>query len=798
VVRMARLVLLVNLSFLLPFFPPLSSLAGQDPTYTGVLRGRVVSRTDDRGIADARVRISRSPGSPGDPELPALSPVDLRSDGEGAFSHSLPVGRYDVEVEAFGFETQRHSGVGVSEGETAEVVIRLEPAPFRLDEIVVMPSTYGFLREHVVSGQMLSREELEVRPHMGNDIFRAVSQVPGVTAYDHSAVPYVRGARADEVLTILDGLELYEPYHLKQWDGSLSIVDVENVSSVDLTTGGFTAEFGDASAGVLSMRTATPTVEGMKTTVGLDFMSSILKSEGSFAGGRGAWLASARRGFLDLVFKITGLSEDQDLHPSYYDLFSKVQYEVRPGHLVSAHLLHAGDDNHGIEEDSTVYRHRYGSSYAWVSWGAEFTPALSAQTVLSVGRVWRDRNGQDYWAPGTEPSVDVRDEAIFDFASLRQDWQLRYSDRSMLKWGIEAKRGSADYDYYRWMKYWEPNTTDPQAPDWALRHDNLWVATERSGNELGAYVAGRVQPLSRLTLEAGLRYDRQSYTGEQQLSPRVNAALALAPRTSLRGAWGYCHQSQGLHQLWVADGDSTFYPAQRAEHRVLGLEHSLRNGSLLRVEAYQRVITDPLPEYRNLEDFIEGLREEGPEDRVMIQAEEGRAHGIELFAKGPGNARFVWSASYTLAKVEEKVDGQWVPRPFDQRHAVTVQLGWRPTPGWSVSLGWIYHSPWPYTAQDFHLARTASGYGFVVQEFGPLNQERLIPYHRLDFRASRTFQLEKGELLFYLDVFNATNRENAQAASYGAWILDDGSLVTDRTIHPQLEVMPSLGVRWVF
>jgi len=797
-VRRDRLALPVNLSLLLLFFPPLSSLAGQDRTYTGLLRGRVLSQTDDRGVADARVRISRSSGIPGDPDLPALSPVDLRTDKAGGFSQSLPVGRYDVEVEAFGFETQRRSGIQVDEGDTTEVVIRLEPAPFRLEEIVVTPSTYGFLGEHVVSGQMLSKEELEVRPHMGNDLLRAVAQVPGVTAYDHSAVPYVRGARADEVLTILDDLELYEPYHLKQWDGSLGIVDVENVRSVDLTTGGFTAEYGDASAGVLSMRTATPGAEGTRTTVGLDFMSSILKSEGTFAGGKGAWLASARRGFLDLVFKITGLSEDQDLHPSYYDLFSKLQYEVRPGHVVSAHLLHAGDDNHGIEEDSTVYRHQYGSSYAWVSWEAAFTPALSAQTVLSVGRVWRDRNGQDYWAPGTEPSVEVRDQGTFDFLGFRQDWQLRVGERWVVRWGAEVRQGRADYDYYRWMKYWDPNTTDPEAPDWALRYDNLRVATARSGNEVAAYLANRIQPLHRLTLEGGLRYDRQSHTGEQQLSPRLNAALAVAPRTSLRAAWGQFYQSQGLQQLWVADGDTTFSSAQRAEHRVLGLEHSLRNGSLLRVEAYQRVISDPLPEYRNLEDHVEGLREEGPGDRVLIRAEEGRAQGIELFARGPGNGAFTWSASYALAKVEEKVDRRWVPRPFDQRHAVNLQLGWRPTPDWSVSVGWIYHSAWPCTAQDFRLDRTVNGYGFLVREFGALNGERLIPYRRIDFRASRTFRLEKGELLFYVDVFNAANRENPQSTDYEAWILDDGSLMTDRGIHHQLEMLPSLGVRWVF
>ena len=50
----------------------------------------------------------------------------------------------------------------------------------------------------------------------------------------------------------MDGLELFEPFHLKQWDAVLSILSSETVGDVDLITGGFPAEYGDSSAGVSS------------------------------------------------------------------------------------------------------------------------------------------------------------------------------------------------------------------------------------------------------------------------------------------------------------------------------------------------------------------------------------------------------------------------------------------------------------------------------------------------------------------------------------------------------------------
>jgi hypothetical protein len=777
-------------------------LAGQTSPIQGVLRGRVHAGAEGAPIADALITITRG-GAPQAEGAVAAGPVmRARTDVGGRFAVPVDAGTYTVRAEAFGYEAGERSGLVVRNGQTTDFILRLEIAPFRLEEIVVAPSTYGLLRRHVVSGQLITREELEVRPHWGNDVFRTLAQVPGITTNDYTAMPFVRGGRPAEVSTFLDGLELYEPYHLKQWDGSLSIVDMETVADVDLSTGAFPAEYGDASTGVFAMRTTTAAPGPARTSVGLDFLSSAVKSEGSFAQGKGAWIVSARRGFLDLILELTGRNDEEDLHPWYYDVFSKAQYEVAPGHVLSAHLLRAGDDNRGTENDSTVYRHRYGSSYGWVTWDARVTPRTTARTVVSVGRLMRNRSGADFPEPGAAPDVDVRDRAGFEFFGLRQDWLLRLADRAMVKVGFNGTWGSADYDYRRWRQYWMPNATDVSMPDFVRQYDTLNIVTTKTGIETAAYLSGRVQPTERLTVEAGLRYDRQHHTGaeswgESQLAPRLNAAYQVGSRTTVRAAWGHYYQSQGLHQLWVSDGDLAFYPAQRAEHRVLGVEHNTSRGIALRVEAYQRLLRDPLPEYRNLENDIEALREEGPEDRIFVHPDRGRARGLELFAKGGETTSLTWAVGYALSVAEELIHGRWVPLPFDQRHALNVQIGLRPAPSWSISLGWTYHSAWPFTTIEYGLDTTVSGYPYIVSGYGLLNDQRLIDYSRVDFRVAKEFPVTRGNLLLYLDVFNLLNRENAQAASHYAGVYE-GRLVLDRGIDPQLEVMPSVGLRWTF
>ena len=58
-----------------------------------------------------------------------------------------------------------------------------------------------------------------------------------------------------------------------------------------------------------------------------------------------------------------------------------------------------------------------------------------------------------------------------------------------------------------------------------------------------------------------------TYTGDDIVSPRLNASWQVRPRTTVRGAWGRYSQSQPLFALQAQDGLDQFFPAERAEHR---------------------------------------------------------------------------------------------------------------------------------------------------------------------------------------------------------------------------------------
>jgi hypothetical protein len=119
----------------------------------------------------------------------------------------------------------------------------------------------------------MTREDIESVPQLGEDVFRAVNRLPGLSSGDYNAHFSIRGGRHDETLILLDGLELYEPYHLKDFnEGAISIVDAETIEGVQLMTGGFPSQYGNKRSGIdITSRILRPTE---RYNVRINFMNA--------------------------------------------------------------------------------------------------------------------------------------------------------------------------------------------------------------------------------------------------------------------------------------------------------------------------------------------------------------------------------------------------------------------------------------------------------------------------------------------------------------------------------------------
>jgi hypothetical protein len=634
--------------------------------------------------------------------------------------------------------------------------------------------------EEAVAKQTLTQQQIRTMPQLANDFFRAVSRLPGTSSNDFSTRFTVRGGEYEEVLVMLDGLQIYEPFHLKDIDGgAISAIDVAAVESIDLMTGGFPARYGDKMSGAFEIKSRQVPRNQNRFSVGISLINTHAFAEGKFDNNRGSWLISARRGYIDYVLRLAGA--DDNIKPTYYDLFGKVQYQLSEKHSLSADILHAYDDMKMIGEDDDIgdtLITDYGNSYAWMTLWSEFHPRLFAQTVISVGKVEHNRYGHAVGVFGELlTSFTARDNEDFQFVGLKTDWEYEHSDLLVLKFGSDIQSRKATYDYLNRDYLYDYISTPDSSYIQFTGIDSTVVPLEKSGVRIGSYLAGRFRLAEPLVAEIGLRYDHTSYSGDDDLSPRLNLAYNLGEKTTLCAGWGYYYQSQSIHEIMVGDGETDFYPSQRAELRVAGIEHEFDSGIRFRVEAYDKLYTNLRPAYRNSFDDINAFPEM-ENDRTVIFRKNGSSRGIEFYLKKDTGGKFSWWSSYAYARVEEDVDHIYfppedvsayydvtIPTPQDQRHTFYLDMHYRPTNRWQLSTAFQYHSGWPYTGVILASQATPQGTVFWLQADEQW-RARFDAYHRLDLRINRYFPLKKGRITAFIEILNILDQQNVRKYNY--------------------------------
>ena len=681
------------------------------------------------------------------------------------------------------------------DGPLPPMVVRLDSVPVLLSAVVVTPGYFGMMGTALDAPQTLDREQIRTRPQLGEDLFRSINRLAGLSSNDIAAGFHVRGGEVNQLYVSLDGLQLHEPFHLKDVDGALSILDMQSVEGIELTTGGFTSEYGSRLGSVLTIQSAAPRLDTITTMAGLSITNVRAQSEGSFGDGKGGWLVSARRGYLDLALRLAGTSDS--LSPVYSDLFAKGTWDFDGRHRIAVHALRADDAMHYSSGDGVI-RSGYTSTYGWLNWDAAWTDALESSTVLSASALSWTRDGTPH--TGLPGASQVHDHRSFDATpGLRQDWTLALGDQASVRWGgeVQAERASYDYDGMRAVITGTGSAT-------AVVERHIGVGLSPSGTHTGFYLTPRVRPVSWLVVEAGARYDGATWAGDAIWSPRVNVRIALDDRTFLRLAVGRYTQSQDIYALQVQDSVTRFAPSDIATHRVIGLERRIAGATTLRVEAYERAMTRERSRYVNLASTTNIFPEVEP-DRVFIASSSGLARGVDVIASRRAATGVEWSASYTLARVFDRVNGIDLPRPYDQRHTGYIDASYRPTgASWRISMAWQFHSGWPAPAVAYHVDTIPTAGGghqiFIVQDVSSLPQygaARIPWYRRADVRFTRDVDTGHGRLSFFADVFNVFNAANPRGYNYN-YSFDGTTLRVVPRPNAQIPILPSAGFSWEF
>ena len=653
-----------------------------------------------------------------------------------------------------------------------------------LEEIVVNTSRYTF-SGNGSSQAFLTQDQLQSMPRLADEPLRAVQRLPGAANNGFSSLGPIRGGDPNETAIVLDGLRLLEPFHLKNFLNPVSLLDSRVIESVEVYSGGYPAIFGSRMSAVIDVTTVRPSrPRYYEAGLSLFHASGLVSTQ--FAQGRGRGLVSARRSNAGIL---ANTSESDFGTPNYSDGFARLDYEFSRDTRGTVETLLSNDRISALR-DSGMQRAQaeYRNAYTWATLEHDWSPRASSRLIASLIDVTNQRSGQVNNLDRHMGSLN--DQREFHIMGLGIDNRL---DIGILdqRFGAEVRYLTGEYDYSSAVRF-EPGFPFPGSPALETRRDS---SPRPEGFEASVYWDGRAKFGAQWTVEAGSRFDVQTYVSpgdSVQWSPRLGVLYDLNDRTRLRASWGRYSQAQGINELQVEDGVSQFNPAQHADHVILSFDHNFVAGVDLRVEAYRKYYRRVSPRFENQFDALVLLPELEP-DRVRIAPQSALSEGVELLLKlrpqGPWSAWF----SYTWSRVEDRIDGRDFRRSWDQRDAVSAGLTWSSGP-WSATATYTYHTGWPTT--ELGISSDPRSQQEVV--VGKRNGVRFDEFNSLDFRITRTFALARGTLDVFVEGSNALMQTNPCCVEYMVTRRSDSTLDISKDVDNWLPLVPSAGVLWRF
>jgi hypothetical protein len=742
-----------------------------------------------------------------------LSAGDRRAttDAEGRFTLLVPAGRVLIEVSALNYYPLSTT-LDLSDLDALDVSFALVPKSAFTASVDVVAA-----KDAVSAPASVDVAPIEVlhTPGALDNVFRTLQTLPGVSAAEESGSRLtVRGGAPDQNLTIMDGVEIHDPYRLY---GLTSAFNPETIQAFDLATGGFSVKYGDRLSSLLLVENRNGTRESrLAGSASLSITDANMVLEGRLPGARGSWLVSARRTYYDLV--ASRVAHQQ--FPRFDDVQGKGTWDLTSSQTISvfglrsrqAAALDLKDDNaRGTFQDDTR------NDLGWLRYDASIGARAHTRTIVAysnsvstsgvdaaIANRSRRSNAPDA-AVGTSSVVLDRSLAVRD-TSVRQEvaWAV---GSHVVETGGELHRLSTDLAFQvRGDR--NPTATNGSSIEGGAGLPDSLLST-RNVSRAGGWLLDRWQASSAASIEAGMRVDHAGVNGETQFSPRVSTLVTLAPRMRLRAAIGRYTQSPGYEKLiqsdYLLDLTGPTAKALRSEQAIqtsVGVERDLGRSAVVRVEGYYkrsdklligRLETAAEQAARLARyDFPSALASSVPTDPVITTVPtndgSGRAYGLDVFVSrptAPVNARLRGWASYTFGRAELEAYGRRYPSEYDRRHAFSSVVSYRLFSHWEIASTTRVASGFPRTlplglrvaATEDTLDTNGNGItdellpsvdkaGLPVYEvnFGGvsnLNSGRLPLFARVDVRATWHPGGRSGRWELYVEVINVLNRQNA-------------------------------------
>jgi hypothetical protein len=692
-------------------------------------------------------------------------------------------GNYVILATFIGYDTARVD-IKLTKNDIEYTSLYLSESSFNIGVVDISASRQTDRTEVKISQVSVSQRQIKALPSVGGeaDIAQYLQVIPGIISTgDQGGQLYIRGGSPVQNKILLDGLNIYNPFHSI---GFFSVFETELIKNVDVLTGGFGAEYGGRISAVVDIQTR----DGNKVRHGglasVSPFATKLMLEGPITkfkegGGSSSFAISAKRSLIDKtsknLYSYAAQNDTIGLPFAFQDLYAKLAFKSANG---SSFNIFGFNFTDGFN-DPTLAKIEWENSGVGLNF--DLIPATS--NIIMSGAL----GFSNYNLGFVQDQTDDRSSAIRELGA-NIDFTF-FGANNEFSYGIDLRSIRTDFAF-----------TNPF---------NQIFQQRQSTTEISGYLKYR-QIIGNLVIEPSVRL--MYYASQSTFSPEPRLGLKYNISDNLRFKFAGGFYSQNLlstsnerdvvnlfngflsgptEQVKGLDGQPLDNKLQTSRHLVAGFEIDISDNVQLNVEGYFKDFPRLITINRNKLTPIEANYIE----------EEGEAYGIDFSAKYDNSRMYIW-ATYSYGFVNRFDGTQTYPTIFDRRHNInfltTYNLDRKAT--WQASIRWNFGSGFPFTrTQGFYNYQSfLEGLGTSYEtanssEVGILysedrNDGRLPYYHRLDLSVTKKIQFTKTfGIEIIASVTNAYNRDN---------IFYFDRVEYDRV--NQLPTIPSLAVKATF
>jgi hypothetical protein len=620
------------------------------------------------------------------------------------------------------------------------------------------------------------------------DILKTLTLLPGVSFGSEAASGYyVRGGSSDQNLLLIDGVPIYNPYHLH---GYFSVFNTDAINQVNLYKGAVPASYGGRLSSVMDINMRQGNERKFAGSISMGTVIGKALIEGPLIKDKTTFLITARRSMIDLANKqvasllnrFSGMSQiAQDINvPDYYfyDYNAKINHKFSDTDRLFINIYQSKDQfknrSNEVMFNEQVFWENLSAS---ARWNHVFkNNAFSNFTFYYTKYRYKSENSIN---PDEDPSHiqnQVSYETGIKDVSAKMDINHQIG-KHILKYGGQ----------YLFQRMEPSNSAFSQTTMGAAQSIDTTYFSRYNNHLVVFYTEDEIKILPKVTLNGGLHFS--GYITDQKLYPSIQPRVSInySPWSNFSVKGSFTRMVQPIHLLsttWVGKPSDMWVPSTQAVKPENANQFAL--GANFTTGKFQLTAEAFWKNMHNLIDYKEGASYTANPGNweSQIESGNGKAYGYELSVKKEkGNLTGLLSYTYchSIRNFENLNRGQDFPYSFDRRHSFSSALMYKFNNKFSIGANWIFATGQPVTLAETNLVHYFERENYFRQ-YSSINNARMPNYHRLDVSMNYTKKYTRFNYQINAGIYNAYNRKNA----YSIFESTDGAVY----INPLLGLLP--------